>query len=31
MHSLIAAIWQAFDPPMTVTALIERYVDQLIF
>ena len=31
MHSLIAAIWQAFDPPMTVTALIALYVDQLMF
>lgn len=31
MHSLTAAIWQAFDPPISVTALIARYVDQLIF
>ena len=31
MHSLTAAIRQAFDPPITVTALIALYVDQLIF
>lgn len=31
MHGLIAAILQAFNPPMTVTALIARYVEQLSF